>query len=191
MKIKPIALLCLFFILFSTVFFGQEKEIKETAPPKIHYVPDGDGFLLKNGSRKFNRALYGSNTAFRVETGDLPEFAMYMPGMGGNLKLGLSNGKDSKWITEANTISTRYANGKMFYEIQDAILERGKLKLEIVALKDEEGFVLKVSGFDTDKNTSIIWAFGGPSGRKFSRDGDIGADPGSSFYLKFKNMKSP
>lgn len=184
MKIKPISLLCLLFIMFSTVFFGQEKGIKETAPRKIHYVPDGDGFLLKNGTRKFNRALYGSNTAFRVEAGDLPEFAMYMPGMGGNLKLGLSNGKKSKWITEANTITTRYANGKMFYEIHDPILGKGKLKIEIVALKDEEGFVLKVSGIDTDKKNSLIWAFGGASGRKFSRDGDIGADPESSFYLK-------
>jgi len=184
MKIKPISLLCLFFTMLSTVFFGQEKAVKTTTPRKIHYVPDGDGFLLKNGSRKFNRALYGSNTAFRVEAGDLPEFAMYMPGMGGNLKLGLSNGKQSKWITEGNSITTRYANGKMYYEIQDPILGKGKLKLEIVALKTEEGFVLKISGIDTDKNTSLIWAFGGASGRKFSRDGDIGADPESSFYLK-------
>ncbi|WP_281637211.1 DUF4450 domain-containing protein [Flavobacterium marginilacus] len=184
MKIKAVLLFCLFFIMLSTVFFGQEKGEKKTAPRKIHYVPDGDGFLLKNGSRKFNRALYGSNTAFRVETGDLPEFAMYMPGMGGNLKLGLSNGKSSKWITEASSISARYANGKMYYEIQDAVLGRGKLKLEIAALKDEEGLVLKVSGLDIDKKASLIWAFGGASGRKFSRDGDIGADPESGFYLK-------
>jgi hypothetical protein len=72
----------------------------------------------------------------------------------------------------------------MYYEIQDPILGKGKLKLEIVALKTEEGFVLKISGIETDKNISLIWAFGGASGRKFSRDGDIGADPESSFYLK-------
>jgi len=180
MRIKPILL----FFLFSMSIFAQEKNQIPSTLRKIHYVPDGDGFLLKNGTRKFNRALYGSNTAFRVETGDLPEFAMYMPGMGGNLKFGLSNGKQSKWITEASSITTRYANGKMYYEIQDAILAKGKLKLEIVALTEEEGFVLKVSAVDIDKNTSLIWAFGGASGRKFSRDGDIGADPESSFYLK-------
>jgi hypothetical protein len=32
----------------------------------------------QNGTNRFNRALYGSNTAFRVEAGDLPEFAMYL-----------------------------------------------------------------------------------------------------------------
>jgi hypothetical protein len=184
MNTKPFSFLYVLFFLIPIIIFGQEKALHTTTSRKIHYVPDGDGFLLKNGNRKFNRALYGSNTAFRVETGDLPEFAMYMPGMGGNLKLGLSDGKKSKWITEASSITTRYANGKMYYEIQDAILGKGKLKLEIVALKEEEGFVLKVSSIDIDKNSSLIWAFGGASGKKFSRDGDIGADPESSFYLK-------
>ena len=45
----------------------------------IHYRPDGNDFVLVNGSKRFNRALYGTNTAFRVETGDLPEFALYLP----------------------------------------------------------------------------------------------------------------
>ena len=56
----------------------------------IHYQPQGNDFILYKGTRKFNRALYGTNTAFRVQAGDLPEFAMYMPGMGGNCKIGIS-----------------------------------------------------------------------------------------------------
>ena len=174
-------LFCL--LLIPRLLIGQEKEALPM-PRQIHYAPEGNSFVLKNGTRKFNRALYGTNTAFRVEAGDLPEFAMYMPGMGGNLKLGLSDGKYSKWITEANSITTHYANGKMYYEIQDSILGKGKLQLELVAMKDDEGFILKVSTADIDEKTSLIWAFGGASGKKFSRDGDIGADPESSFYLK-------
>src|ERR1043165_8934577 len=68
---------------------------------EIHYKPDGEDFLLAKGTRRFNRALYGSNTAFRVEAGDLPEFAMYLPGMGGNLKFGLIKNNQSKWIVNA------------------------------------------------------------------------------------------
>ncbi|MEP6929428.1 MAG: DUF4450 domain-containing protein, partial [Flavobacterium sp.] len=151
---------------------------------KIHYVPDGNSFVLKNGTRKFNRALYGSNTGFRVETGDLPEFAMYMPGMGGNFKLGLVNGKDNKWITEASKINTKYVLGTMQYEIQDAILGQGKLFVDVVALKEKEGFIVKVSGKNISKKINLIWAYGGATGKKFSRDGDIGADPESVFYLQ-------
>jgi hypothetical protein len=168
------------FFLWSPVVSGQDK----TTIRKIHYVPEGNSFVLKNGTRKFNRALYGSNTGFRVETGDLPEFAMYMPGMGGNLKLGIVTGKESKWITEASKIDTRYVLGTMQYVIEDAILGNGKLFVDVVALKEKEGFVVKVYGKNVSKNTHIIWAFGGATGRKFSRDGDIGADPESVFYLQ-------
>jgi Domain of unknown function (DUF4450)/Glycosyl-hydrolase family 116, catalytic region len=182
MKIKKYSIQTLIglFFLCSAVSFGQENK----ASRKIHYAPEGNSFVLKNGTRKFNRALYGSNTGFRVETGDLPEFAMYMPGMGGNFKLGLQNGKESKWITEAAKIDTRYILGTMQYTIEDPILGNGKLFVNVVALKENEGFIVKVYGKNTPKETNVIWAFGGATGKKFSRDGDIGADPESVFYLQ-------
>jgi len=166
--------------LFPVLIMAQEKQ----AIRKIHYAPEGNSFVLKNGTRKFNRALYGSNTGFRVETGDLPEFAMYMPGMGGNFKLGLVNGKDSKWITEASKIDTKYVLGTMQYEIQDPILGNGKLFVQVVALKEKEGFIVKVYGQNLPKKLDLIWVYGGATGKKFSRDGDIGADPESVFYLQ-------
>lgn len=171
-------------LVFPLLLISQEKE---TAPPlarKIHYAPEGNSFVLKNGTRKFNRALYGTNTGFRVETGDLPEFALYMPGMGGNFKLGIKKGNTSKWITEATKIDTRYTLGIMYYKIQDPILGNGELLLEVIALKNTEGFALKVTGNNIPKDISLIWAFGGASGKKFSRDGDIGADPESVFYMQ-------
>ncbi|TDO99208.1 DUF4450 domain-containing protein [Flavobacterium sp. 245] len=167
-------------LLFCSVLtFGQNKEVR-----KLNYAPEENSFVLKNGTRKFNRALYGSNTGFRVETGDLPEFAMYMPGMGGNFKLGIVNGKESKWITQASKIDTRYILGTMHYTIEDAILGSGKLFIDVVALKEKEGFIVKVYGNAVSKSNNIIWAFGGATGKKFSRDGDIGADPESVFYLQ-------
>ena len=154
---------------------------------KIHYSPEGKSFVLQNGTRKFNRALYGSNTAFRVEAGDLPEFSMYMPGMGGNFKLGISNGKNSKWISEASNISTKYTPGTVEYLIKDSLLENGSLSVQIVALNDSEGFIIKVTANNIPKNSSLFWAFGGASGKKFSRNGDIGGDPESVFYLHPEN----
>ena len=179
-KKRTICTLAGLFLTSTMIVFGQEK----TPIRKIHYAPEGNSFVLKNGTRKFNRALYGSNTGFRVETGDLPEFAMYMPGMGGNFKLGLTNGKESKWITEAAKIDTRYVLGTMQYTIEDPILEGSKLFIDVVALKESEGFIVKVYGQKISKNINLIWAFGGATGKKFSRDGDIGADPESVFYLQ-------
>src|SRR5688572_25443698 len=94
------------------LFFALVLCVQATAQPKlwhnkertIHNIPKGKSFETINGTRRFNRALYGTNTAFRVEAGDLPEFALYLPGMGGNLKLGLISGDKSIWLTKANNI---------------------------------------------------------------------------------------
>jgi hypothetical protein len=90
----------------------------------LRYHPEGEDIVITNGNRRFTRALYGTNTAFRVEAGDLPEFALYMPGMGGNIKFGLINGKESKWLINATRITARYRAGSMFM-IEDAMLGKG------------------------------------------------------------------
>src|SRR5579864_7235460 len=85
----------------------------------IHYRPEGEDFVCLNGTLRFNRALYGTNTAFRVEAGDLPEFALYLPGMGGSFRLGIIAGSKSKWLMNAKSIKAIYRPGSMLYEISD------------------------------------------------------------------------
>lgn len=153
----------------------------------VHYLPDGKDFVCVKPSKRFNRALYGTNTAFRVEAGDLPEFAMYMPGMGGNLRFALINNEQHKWLIEAKQISARYRPGSMIYAIKDPLLGQGSLTITVLALAAAEGMVVKISGEQLPPGLQLAWVFGGASGKKFSRDGDIGADPESSFYLKPEN----
>lgn len=151
----------------------------------LRYRPDGTDFVIQNGNKRFTRALYGTNTAFRVEAGDLPEFALYLPGMGGNLKFGLLAGGQSKWLIKADNIEARYRPGAMRYRIQDPLLGGGTLQLEVLAMADAEGVLVKAQFENVPASrVRLLWAFGGVTGRKFSRDGDIGADPESSFYLK-------
>ncbi len=61
----------------------------DTARP-LRYRPEGRDFVIVNGTEFFNRPLYGSNTPFRVDAGDRPEFTLYLPGRGGNLRSGYS-----------------------------------------------------------------------------------------------------
>ena len=153
-------------------------------PRVLRYHPEGQDFVITNGNRRFNRALYGTNTAFRVEAGDLPEFALYLPGMGGNLKFGLLANGQSKWLIKAESITARYRPGAMRYDITDPLLSPGKLHLEVLAMADAEGVLIKAEFENVPSKVELLWAFGGATGKKFSRDGDIGADPESSFYLK-------
>lgn len=156
---------------------------------KVHYYPKGTDFVCENGKMRFNRALYGTNTGFRVEAGDLPEFALYMPGMGGNFKFGLIAGDKSKWLIAAQSVKAIYRPGAMLYEIKDPLLGNGMMRLHVLALADAEGMIIKTSFENVPSDVELVWMYGGATGKKFSRDGDIGADPESVFYLQEANCK--
>ncbi|MBK8090311.1 MAG: DUF4450 domain-containing protein [Chitinophagaceae bacterium] len=164
--------------------FCQEKKSWHGIERQVRYHPEGNDIVIENGNRRFTRALYGTNTAFRAEAGDLPEFAMYMPGMGGNIKFGLANNDSSKWLIYADKITARYRPGSMIYVIEDKMLSKGKLHLSILAMADAEGVIIKLQFENVPSSIKLIYAYGGASGKKFSRDGDMGPDPESSFYLK-------
>src|SRR5256885_13054589 len=85
----------------------------------LRYRPDGADFVIENGAEFFNRSLYGGNTAFRVDGGDKPEFVLYLPGRGGNLRLGVRAATGVKWLHDAAKITTRYRPGELLYEIRD------------------------------------------------------------------------
>ncbi|HEX2853911.1 MAG TPA: DUF4450 domain-containing protein [Opitutaceae bacterium] len=143
----------------------------------LRYRPDGGTFLIENGTEYFNRPLYGGNTAFRVDAGDRPEFSLYLPGRGGNLRLGLKNGGSTMWLQDANHIVTRYRPGEMLYEVRDPLLgESGKLLLTVVAFPMTEGLVVRVDPVGIGNGVELIWAYGGVTGQRGTRDGDIGTE---------------
>ena len=101
----------------------------------------------------------------------------------GTFRLGLLRGEKSKWLINADSIKARYRPGSMIYEIKDGLLGKGEVFLTVLALADGEGFVLRVKTVGVDPLVHLVGGYGGATGKKFSRDGDIGADPESSFYL--------
>jgi len=179
--------ICIVFVLFIFLYpsvNAQTPKLWHNKEREIHYHPDGEDIVINNGTHRFNRAIYGTNTAFRVEAGDLPEFAMYLPGMGGNLHFGVKAGSESKWIINMANIEARYRAGSMIYTIHDPLLGNGTLNLTVLAGGSTESLIVKAEVKGTTTPLTLFWAFGGVTGKKFSRDGDLGADPESSFYLK-------
>ncbi len=185
-KDKRMRLLILLTLLLTVAqfSFSQEKKLWHGIERELRYHPEGNDIIIENGTKRFNRALYGGNTAFRAEAGDLPEFALYMPGMGGNFKFGFVVDGKSKWFIEAKNIKAIYRAGSMLYEIKDELLGEGIVRLHVIALYSSEGFIVKLNTENIPSTVQLIAAYGGTTGKKFSRDGDIGADPESSFYLK-------
>src|SRR5882757_7663499 len=112
----------------------------------LRYTPENGDFVIVDGKEFFNRPLYGGNTAFRVDAGDKPEFSLYLPGRGGNLRLGArAIGGRAIWLNDAGSITARYRPGTMRYEIRDALLgKNGRLEVVAIALATSEGLVVRV-----------------------------------------------
>lgn len=181
-RVVDVLLACVLMLAVFEEGVAQSKHWQNTLRTE-HYTEDNGDFLLVDGKYRFNRALYGNHKPSRVEAGDLPEFALYFPGMGGNLQFVLESGGIFKKLIDADRIETRYRPGSMVYTITDALLGTGKIDLTILAQEKEEGLVVKFQAHGVSTNGRIHAIFGGASGKKFSRGGDIGADPESSFYL--------
>jgi hypothetical protein len=149
----------------------------ENVPRPLRYHPDGPDFLIENGSEYFNRSLYGGDTAFRVDGGDKPEFSLYLPGRGGNLRLGVVVNGAAIWLSSCRTIKTRYRPGELLYEIRDPLFgNSGLIRVEAVAYDETEGLGVQVACSDTPPGLELIWAYGGVNGERGARDGDIGTE---------------
>lgn len=156
----------------------------------LRYSPEGTDLVIVNGERRFNRALYGTNTAFRVEAGDLPEFGLFMPNMGGNISFGILSGGKSLSLNDCRQIKAVYRSGSYLYEISDPMLGEGRLLLQVLAMGDAEGIVWQVEGKDLPTGTALICSYGGATDKRFYRNGDLGVDDPDGFALKKENCRN-
>lgn len=134
------------------------------APRPLHYRPDGRSVVVVDGKARFNRALYGAHTGFRVECSDCTEFGIYLPGMGGNLQLSLPEGG----------CEARYTPGKMNYL-------QGGIAVEVQIMREGDDVALWRIENTTKKPQRIGVQFGAVSGKKFYRNGDLGVDDPEAF----------
>ncbi len=151
----------------------------------LRYKPEGESFVIENGKNKFNRALYGTNTGFRIETGDVPEFALSLPRMGGNFSFAIGNKNKTLSLNDLSYIKSIYNAGSRNYIIEDPeFTGKGKIKITILAMSEAEGMIMKIETLQLPSGTVLSWRFGGCADKRFSREGDLGVDPADSFELK-------
>ena len=177
-------ILALWTAIATTAIFAQTPAALRLSPNlttnidrPLRYRPDGTDFVIDNGAEFFNRSLYGGNTAFRVDGGDKPEFVLYLPGRGGNLRFGVRAAAGAKWLHDAAKTITRYRPGELLYEIRDPLLgAEGVLRLTALAYDQTEGLIVRAEAEGVPPGVELVWAYGGINGQRGSRDGDIGTE---------------
>lgn len=150
----------------------------------LRYFPVNGDYVITNGAELFNRPLYCVNSAFRIDGGDKPEFSIYLPGRGGNLRLGIKAASSAKWLNNADEIVTRYRGGELIYEIHDSLLGEGELDLTVLPLSEAKGVIARAELRNARSPIEFIFAFGGANGSRGKRGGDIGCEnqPVSKFF---------
>lgn len=151
---------------------------------KLQYYPDQGDFVCINGKNRYTRALYGNHSPFRVETSDRPVFAFYHNGRGGNIsfKVILPDGKELP-LDCTEYCESRYSAGKRTYHLTDPSWGKGELHITVLALTDADGAIWRFSATDMPAKAILRWQHGGATGKRLSRNGDMGVDPIDCFEL--------
>lgn len=150
----------------------------------LRYRPEDGDIVITNGENRFNRPLYGTNSAFFVCAGDKPEVLLSLPGKGGTLWVGIASPTTAKWLSDADQVITRYRAGAMRYEISDRLLGPGRLTMDVIPRADSEGAVVRLAVSGELPPVELVWAFGGASGFNQWNLDTCGYCPEAACHLK-------
>ncbi|MDR2776233.1 MAG: DUF4450 domain-containing protein [Tannerella sp.] len=159
---------------------------KRGAERFLQYRPDGEDFVCINGQNRYTRALYGSHSAFRIETSDRPIFATFEKNNCRNIRFIYIRGNDMLPLEITEFCESRYTPGKRTYKIKDRLFKNGDILLSVLASPDEDAAIWKIetSGkIETSeiRNISIRAVLSPVRNQKLNRNGDMGVDPPDSF----------
>ncbi|MDR0988091.1 MAG: DUF4450 domain-containing protein [Prevotellaceae bacterium] len=157
---------------------------KRGARRTLQYRPDGKDFVSVNGKNRFTRALYGSHTAFRLETSDRPVFAVFEKSTNSrNIRLRLLTADGSSMALDSTAYcEARYTPGRRSYRLTDpAWGKRGELLVSALALPDEDAAVWRITPARMPEGITLRSLLSEISRTRLSRNGDMGADPPGVF----------
>lgn len=149
---------------------------------RLQYLPEGEDFVSVNGENRYTRALYGSPTAWRLETSDRPIFATYVKRDCRNIRFQVRfpNGKVTP-LEETSFCEARYTPGRRSYWLKDeAWGERAELRITVLPSMKEESALWEFTG-SLPEGTVVEALVSQIRNTELSRNGDMGADAPRSF----------
>lgn len=138
------------------------------------YRPEGRAFVCINGNNRFTRALYGHQTAYRIETGDRPVFAIYREKNNRNIRFKVRYRQVEFQLDSAGFCKAAYDAGRRDYVLRDPRWGNGELTLSVLARQDVEGGVWKFTAKGFAAPVEITGLICETKAEKFVRFGDIG-----------------
>lgn len=156
---------------------------KRGAARTLQYRPDGEDFVSVNGKNRYTRALYGSHTAFRLETSDRPIFAVYEKRNSKNIHFHLVLADSSVTpLEETAWCESRYTPGRRSYRLKHPSWGAdAELQISALALPDEDAAIWKITPINMPVGAVLRPMLSEIRLNRLSRNGDMGADPPGCF----------
>lgn len=156
---------------------------KRGAARTLQYHPDGEDFVSVNGKNRYTRALYGSHTAFRLETSDRPIFAVYEKRNSKNIHFHLVLADSSVTpLEETAWCESRYTPGRRSYRLKHPSWGTdAELQISALALPDEDAAIWKITPVNMPVDAVLRPMLSEIRLNRLSRNGDMGADPPGCF----------
>ena len=148
---------------------------------KQQYYPDGRDIVCQDGDKRYNRALYGSYTEYRLETSDRPIFAVYRSKAHKNIRFRLMAGGKTTLLEQTTHAEARYHAGKRVYKLTDASWGKGSLTITVLLQPDSESAIWKFEPQSMPANAKVEMVVCDIKRPKFNRSGDMNSDPADSF----------
>ncbi|MDE5650899.1 MAG: DUF4450 domain-containing protein, partial [Duncaniella sp.] len=144
----------------------------------LQYTPTSDGYIMShNGKNLYTRALYGGNTAFRMETSDMPIFAGFHGKDNRNIHFVLDVDGVKMRLDSVSDCRSYYRGGERRYELADAAWRGGRIVMTLLAPRDYEGGIWKIEAAGMPKGSTLTAVSCATVKIKLNRNGDMGADP--------------
>ena len=174
--------------IIDNMSFNMMETRRADAFRPLQYRPEGDAFVCINGKNRYTRALYGSHTAFRIETSDRPVFAIFNPFLSANnskerkhIAFKLKIGEKMIALDSTDYCKAIYKPGRRDYELKDAVFGKGILKIYTQAFYDKEGGIFKFNFEKFPKGAKLICHISEIKYENLMRNGDMGPDPVDAF----------
>ena len=168
-------------IITTSIILLAAVSIMAVTGRKQQYFPDGRDIVCQDGDKRYNRALYGSYTEYRLETSDRPIFAVYRSKAHKNIRFRLTaNGKTTP-LEQTTHAEARYNAGKRVYKVTDASWGRGSLTMTVLLQPDAESAIWKFEPQNMPSDAKVEMVVCDIKRPKFNRSGDMNSDPADSF----------
>ena len=183
-KLLTASALLLPFLMTAQSYIGKfdHNPLERDTHRVLQYTPTPDGYIMsENGKNLYTRALYGGNTAFRVETSDRPIFGAYHGKDNRNIHFIVEVDGHAQRLDSVAECKSYYRGGERRYELSDPAWGKGTMTMTVLAPRDFEGSIWKVETSGMPKGARLTAVTCPTVKVKLSRNGDMGADPANAF----------